>query len=236
MRSTKIKQKTSAQMDPAMVVEQYYNTFNKTLLEFIDKLTMVFPDDMNVKAARLTVHLTIKTDRHLPCTNFVEQLSPHMDKLMNREENLLYELCDEIYLLKQMKAKELFQKTNLPQQTKKSIWDYLCTLAMISNTITIMKSGLMQIMSKVIHSFIKNIKAGKINFNNIKPQDIIKEIIVLIEKDDTIDTSTKEEFKKVEMYLNDPNSSFAKMAEKMQSNVVPTMIQNIIGQLKNMKK
>jgi hypothetical protein len=120
----------------------FYDIFNKKLIEFINDLIYICPEVDDFKSFKIATHMSACTAPKLPQKMFNEcVVQPYSNKIVERDENFFltesYSNFDDYfkefgYTIDIVGSLKSIWKT-LDDENKKTIWKYLQILMQISN-------------------------------------------------------------------------------------------------------
>ena len=107
--------------------------FNDLMEQFINELVKTFPEEESIKSYQESFEMARLGSARLPLTTFMQNVSPYASHIMSRDEAFFTEHAEEIDFLKETNMKKYW--SNLSENTKAAIWQYIHTLYMLGNTI-----------------------------------------------------------------------------------------------------
>jgi hypothetical protein len=130
------------------MANQYRNVFNAKLIEFVNELSRLYPEDKHLKKAKVGIRLANTFDDSLLVTHFKEHVLPHKDKILKRDIQgiieIAHEKVNEIGVdnieranIKADAISEIFAETEerlreMSDASKDATWNYLKILILLS--------------------------------------------------------------------------------------------------------
>lgn len=108
--------------------------FNDMMGQFLMELHKTFPEEKGLKKYITAFELIRDTNPKKIVNTFMENVSPHVDKISARDESLFLEDSTELEFIKALNIKKCWPKAS--DATKMAIWQYIQTLYMLGTTIT----------------------------------------------------------------------------------------------------
>jgi hypothetical protein len=225
----------TGQINEAGIVNEYYKTFNHVTSEFLEELVKVFPKSTQVKAVRQTIMLSIKTTFKHPCNQYMDDMLPFEDRLMDKKDDLLDDLYDHLSILRLINAKKLFleDKGHPPPfcgvhpQTVEAMWQYLHTLYYIGKTITLMNTGMLTIIIRIVQSLKQEIESGTLSVGDVSGEHILKVFIREAKKENSLSEELQEVVNQVQDIVSGDSEFNLKDMMGDVSNIVPNIIQQV---------
>jgi len=113
-----------------MTSKSYVKAFNEVLEQFFQELMSMYPDNSKIKLNHSLFQTVCKTNVKKPAMEFMESAIPHLEKMANRDESIMFA----------PNRPEIIDKLNVPvlwagmsDKTKTAIWDYMFTLLKLAN-------------------------------------------------------------------------------------------------------
>ena len=142
------------------------SAFNQTLQEFFNELGEMFPDDKTITTQKEKLGLTEINDSTMALDSIMPILAKHASVITAKDEgslNLINEAFPEIDLVK-------LWNSNLSDNTKKAIWEYLNTLLMLGTTIKTIPTNMLSEIEKIAQSCVSQMQE-----NNTQPDQVFVE-------------------------------------------------------------
>jgi len=143
------------------------NAFNQTLQEFLNELSEMFPDDQTIIIQKEKLGLnTSSNDSNIALDSVMPILAKYATIITSKDENslnLINEAFPEIDLVK-------LWNSNLSENTKKTIWEYLNTLLMLGTTIKTIPTNMLSEIEKIAQNCVSQMQQ-----NNTQPDQVFVE-------------------------------------------------------------
>ena len=142
------------------------SAFNQTLQEFLNELSQMFPDDKSIITQKEKLGLTEISDSNTALDSVMPILAKHASVITTKDEgslNLINEAFPEIDLV-------TLWNSNLSDNTKKTIWEYLNTLLMLGTTIKTIPTNMLSEIEKIAQSCVSQMQE-----NNTQPDQVFVE-------------------------------------------------------------
>lgn len=112
----------------------FLKIFNKKLVEFLEDLLTIYPDDRDLKKAKMGLPMLTQTNPRLTVEYFKANILPHKDQIMNKDSDGLLKLANE--KLEQDQLGAVFSKINQKYQemsdaNREVVWKYAQVLVML---------------------------------------------------------------------------------------------------------
>lgn len=121
------------------------SSFNELMQQFLDELEVAFPDDPKLKKHQSNFSILKRANARKPLTAFMEQVGPHAQKIMAKDETYFLESTDSFITDLDIKTKWDTSSEN----TKNAIWQYLQTLYIIGTTINSLPAEALSMIEEV---------------------------------------------------------------------------------------
>lgn len=108
--------------------------FNDMMGQFLMELHKTFPEEKGLKKYITAFEMLRDTNPKKIVKKFMENVTPHADKISARDESLFLEDSTDLEFIKALNIKECWPKAS--DSTKAAIWQYIQTLYMLGTTIT----------------------------------------------------------------------------------------------------
>lgn len=108
--------------------------FNDMMGQFLMELHKTFPEEKGLKKYITAFELLRDTSPKKIVKKFMENVSPHADKISARDESLFLDDSSDLDFIKALNIKECWPKAS--EGTRSAIWQYIQTLYMLGTTIT----------------------------------------------------------------------------------------------------
>lgn len=103
--------------------------------QFLDELEQTFDDEPAIKKCVVSFDLLRKANPRKCVDTYMNGCSKFSDKIMSKDESFFLETSDEIELLRDLNIKKHWT-TDLSENSKNAIWQYIQTLYILGTTIT----------------------------------------------------------------------------------------------------
>lgn len=133
------------------------SAFNQTLQEFLNELSEVFPEEVGIKTQKQKFKLDTVTDTNDALDFVMPILAKHADGISKRED-------DTIVLINEAFPEFSFTnlwKSDISDNTRKAIWDYLNTLLMLGTTIKTIPTNMLSEIEKIAQSCVSQMQENK---------------------------------------------------------------------------
>lgn len=133
------------------------SAFNQTLQEFLKELSEVFPEDKRIKEQITSFELDNVTDSRVALEVVMPEMAKHANLITKRDEQvfvLLKPAFPEIDFV------ELWN-SNISDNTKKVIWDYLNTLLMLGTTIMTIPTNMLSEIEKIAQTCVSQMQESQ---------------------------------------------------------------------------
>ena len=110
-----------------------YQAFNSVLDEFLEELIKTFPEEKQIKVYQNQYILLKKSNNRAVCEGFIKTIQPYINDIQNKNESIV--MNNDIEFLQKLNINKWWN-SDLSDNTKDAIWQYLQTLTMLGTTIT----------------------------------------------------------------------------------------------------
>lgn len=121
------------------------SSFNDLMQQFLDELEIAFPDDPKLKKHQSNFSIIKKANARKPLNAFMEEITPHANKIMSKDESYFLESTDKFITDLDIKTKW----ETCSENTKNAIWQYLQTLYIIGTTINSLPTEALSMIEEV---------------------------------------------------------------------------------------
>ena len=143
------------------------SAFNQTLQEFLNELANVFPEESkSIETQKEKLQLQTVTDSTTALDTIMPILAKNADQISKRSDEAIEcinEAFSEIQLVK-------LWETDLSDNTRKAIWDYLNTLLMLGTTIKTIPTNMLNEIEKIAQNCVSQMQE-----NNTQPDQVFVE-------------------------------------------------------------
>ena len=108
--------------------------FNDMMGQFLMELHKTFPEEKGLKKYITAFEMLRDTSPKKIVKKFMENVTPHADKISARDESLFLDDSTDLEFIKALNIRECWPKAS--DSTKAAIWQYIQTLYMLGTTIT----------------------------------------------------------------------------------------------------
>ena len=135
--------------------------FNDLMEQFIGELVKTFPEEESIKSYQESFEMARMANDRLPMNTFLQNVAPYASHIMSRDEAFFTEHADEIDFLKETNMKKYW--SNLSENTKGAIWQYLHTLYMLGSTIMALPADTMSMIENLAQQLESKLSADGID-------------------------------------------------------------------------
>ena len=121
--------------------------FNDMMGQFLMELHKTFPEEKGLKKYIAAFELMRSTNGKIIVDGFMENVTPHVDKINSKDESFFLDHAENIEFLKDINLKGCWPKAS--PGTKDAIWQYLQTLYMLGTTITAIPADTLSMIETV---------------------------------------------------------------------------------------
>lgn len=122
-------------------------TWNDMLEAFLNELEQTFPEEASIKKYHATFDLLVKTNNRIALEQWSAGTSPYQQQIMEKDEKIF--LSDEgPPILREMNI-HTHWNNDLSENTKNAIWQYVSTLTILANTITVLPADTMSMIEGI---------------------------------------------------------------------------------------
>lgn len=146
--------------------ESTIGSFITMMEQFIDELSITFPNETKIKVYKNSLDMLKKTNPRKVLNVFLEHVGPYSQQIMNKDESVM--LDDTITLNKELNLKAIWQDPSITTNTKEAIWAHLNTLLMFGTTIQSIPPGLMQGIEQLAQQY-----SGQMSENTLDPSMLL---------------------------------------------------------------
>jgi hypothetical protein len=136
------------------------SAFNEMMDQFMVELKETFPEEKTL-GKYYTGFDILKTSNPKKCvTAFMEEITPYASQVMNKDETFFLDANTVLpAILEEMHIREHWT-TDISQNTKDAIWQYLQTLYMLGTTITSIPSETLDMIEAVAKQCADTMQGG----------------------------------------------------------------------------
>jgi len=138
-------------------------SFNDMLLQFLEELTLTFPEETYLAGYADTLKAVICGNPRTPMEMYVATIGPHSDKVMAKDPTFFQD-CP--VLFGQVNIAKLWGK-DLSTETRTAIWQYLSTLLTLGTTVSMIPAEMLSGIEAVASQCAAEIQAGRMNMTDL---------------------------------------------------------------------
>ena len=131
--------------------------FNDMMQQFLDELVLTFPDEKKLVKYQNTFLLIRKAQPKKPMKEFMDNITPYSNHLMQKNEDFFKTHAKEITLLDDLDIPRLWND-ELSEATKGAIWQYLQTLYILGTTINSLPAETLSMIESVAQKCAEQIQ------------------------------------------------------------------------------
>ena len=132
------------------------SAFNQTLMEFLDDLVQTFPENKGIASQKFKLEIAIKANSRIALDTIMPDLAKHASAITQRDESVLQEVQK---VFPEIDFVQLW--TEISDNTKKVIWDYINTLLMLGTTIMSIPSNMLSEIEKIAQSCVSQMQENQ---------------------------------------------------------------------------
>ena len=123
------------------------SAFNDMLSQFLVELHKTFPDETGIKKMITSFEVIKTTNPRLVVDKFMKSVTPHADKISDKDEEFILREIENIDFLKDLNIKSYWSR--MSPNTKAATWQYLQTLYMLGTTITAIPAETLSLIESI---------------------------------------------------------------------------------------
>ena len=131
-------------------------TFNHTLCEFLDELSLTFDEVPQIKLYKAGLPALLQQDERAALTYFMNATRDHADKIMKKDASLFEE--DAIDLGMNLRISDLWHAEGLDDETRNAMWNYLSSLFILGMTIDSLNENMLSSIENLANETAKKLK------------------------------------------------------------------------------
>ena len=131
--------------------------FNQTLQEFLDDLKNTFPEEKAIRTLSLKFETGIVANNRLALDQLMPELTKHAQLISSRNEQLF--LDPQYNVIQDIDLQRLW-KSDISDNTRKAIWDYLNTLLMLGTTIMSLPQNMLSQIEVMAQNCVSEMEAN----------------------------------------------------------------------------
>ena len=129
------------------------------MTQFLDELQQTFPEEPKIKKYALSFDLLRKANARKCVDTYMQGCSAHSDKIMSKDEAFFLGAADDIEILSSLNMKKHWT-SELSENTKNAIWQYVQTLYILGTTITSIPAETLSMIEDVANKCASNMQGG----------------------------------------------------------------------------
>lgn len=133
------------------------SAFNDMLEQFLTELMGTFPEETSIKKYHAGFEVLRKSNPRKVVDGFMTTIGPVAQKIMNKDESIL---DDNLDILDELSIKKHWN-SDISDNTKGAIWQYLQTLYMLGTTITAIPADTLNMIEDVAKQCAEKMQSGE---------------------------------------------------------------------------
>lgn len=133
------------------------SAFNDMLEQFLTELMGTFPEEKSIKKYHAGFDVLRKSNPKKVVEGFMKTVGPVAQKIMNKDESIL---DDNLDILDELSIKKHWN-SDISDNTKGAIWQYLQTLYMLGTTITAIPEDTLNMIEDVAKQCAEKMQTGE---------------------------------------------------------------------------
>lgn len=133
------------------------SAFNDMLEQFLTELMGTFPEEKSIKKYHAGFDVLRKSNPKKVVEGFMKTVGPVAQKIMNKDESIL---DDNLDILDELSIKKHWN-SDISDNTKGAIWQYLQTLYMLGTTITAIPEDTLNMIEDVAKQCAEKMQSGE---------------------------------------------------------------------------
>jgi len=133
------------------------SAFNDMLEQFLTELMGTFPEETSIKKYHAGFDVMRKSNPKKIVEGFMATIGPFTQKIMNKDESIL---DDNLEILEELSIKKHWN-SDISDNTKGAIWQYLQTLYMLGTTITAIPEDTLSMIEDVAKQCAEKMQSGE---------------------------------------------------------------------------
>lgn len=131
--------------------------FNQTLEEFLRDLKTTFPEEKSIRVMELKFETGVMANNRMALDQLMPYLSKYAQMITSRDEQLF--LNKNYNVMPEIDFSRLWQ-SELSDNTRKVIWDYLNTLLMLGTTISSLPQNMLSQIEAMAQNCVNDMEAN----------------------------------------------------------------------------
>ena len=136
--------------------------FNSVMEEFLNELKETFPEEKKIKVYYNSFLTLKKVNQRKVLDTFMAEVAKHSEKIVNKDESYFLDSDDDF--LKELNIKKWWT-SDLSQNTKDAIWQYLNTLFVLGTTISNIPANVLSSIEQVAEQCAGQMDESNPNMN-----------------------------------------------------------------------
>ena len=133
------------------------SSFNDMMGQFLDELVLTFPEDEVIYESKMKFKVARAATPRVPLDNYMDAVKPFAEKLMAKDETFFSEDSKKVGWLAELNIDKLWA-SDLTEQTRAAIWQYLQTLYILGTTITMFPPETLSMIESVAEKCAENMQ------------------------------------------------------------------------------
>ena len=136
------------------------SAWNDMMIQFINELRSTFPEEKSIKKYQTSFDLLKKTNPRKCVEGYMAEVTPVQDKIMSKDESFFLDSnSNTSELIRDLNIAK-YWTSDLSQNTKDAIWQYLQTLYILGTTITMIPQETLNSIEKIASDCADNMQNG----------------------------------------------------------------------------
>ena len=136
------------------------SAWNDMMVQFISELRSTFPEEKSIKKYQTSFELLRKTNPRKCVEGYMAEVTPVQDKIMSKDESFFLDSnSNTSELIRDLNIAK-YWTSDLSQNTKDAIWQYLQTLYILGTTITMIPQETLNSIEKIATDCADNMQNG----------------------------------------------------------------------------
>ena len=136
------------------------SAWNDMMVQFINELRSTFPEEKSIKKYQTSFDLLKKTNPRKCVEGYMAEVTPVQDKIMSKDESFFLDSnSNTSELIRDLNIAK-YWTSDLSQNTKDAIWQYLQTLYILGTTITMIPQETLNSIEKIATDCADNMQNG----------------------------------------------------------------------------
>ena len=136
------------------------SAWNDMMVQFISELLSTFPEEKSIKKYQTSFDLLRKSNPRKCVEGYMAEVTPVQDKIMSKDESFFLDSnSNTSELIRDLNIAK-YWTSDLSQNTKDAIWQYLQTLYILGTTITMIPQETLNSIEKIASDCADNMQNG----------------------------------------------------------------------------